>query len=87
MTMEQRVLKSATPSSSLAKMGNGRLAYVRPLRSEDVPSLFPQAPHMAPGLELFALLGADGTPIVLTDTREAAMANAWQNDLITVSVH
>ncbi|MES2907192.1 MAG: DUF1150 domain-containing protein [Pseudomonadota bacterium] len=74
-------------TDTLADFGNGRLAYVRALRSEDVPSLFPQAPHMAPGLELFALLSADGTPIVLTDTREAALANAWQNDLVTVSVH
>lgn len=79
--------EKSPPSGSLANLGNGRLAYVRALRSEDVPSLFPQAPHMAPGLELFALLSADGTPIVLTDTREAALANAWQNDLVTVSVH
>lgn len=86
MTMQMRMLKSSRPDT-LASMGNGRLAYVRLLKSEDVPSLFPQAPYMAPGMQLFALLGADGTPIVLTDTREAALANAWQNDLTTVSVH
>ncbi len=71
----------------LADLGSGRLAYVRALRSEDVPSLFPQAPKMAAGLQLFALLSADGTPIVLTDTQEAAKATAWNNDLVTVSVH
>jgi len=42
---------------------------------------------MRPGLKLFALLGADGTPIMLTDSRDAALANAWQNELQTVSVH
>ena len=42
---------------------------------------------MAPGLNLFALLSADGTPIMLTDTREAAVANAWDNELEMVSVH
>ena len=28
-----------------------------------------------------------GTPIMLTDTREAAIANAWSNELEAVSVH
>jgi hypothetical protein len=60
---------------------------VRSIRSEDVASLFPQAPEIAPGVELFALHAADGTPIMLTDTREAALANAWSQDLEAVSVH
>jgi hypothetical protein len=57
------------------------------MRSEDVARLFPQAPKIQPGLQLFALLSADGTPIILTDSRDAAVANAWQNDLQTVSLH
>ena len=36
---------------------------------------------------LFALHGADGTPIMLTDTREAAIANAWSHEFQVVSVH
>ena len=52
-----------------------------------VNELFPQAPQLAPGLQLFALVAADGTPIMVTDSREAAVANAWQNELETVSVH
>ena len=51
------------------------------------PSLFPQAPKIAPGIMLFALHAADGTPIMLTDTREAAIANAWSQELEAVSVH
>jgi len=70
-----------------AHLGDGAIAYVKEMRSEDVARLFPQAPKIAPGMQLFALLSADGTPIVLTDTRDAAMANAWQNDLQTVSLH
>ena len=35
----------------------------------------------------FALHAADGTPIMLTDSREAAIANAWSNELQAVSVH
>jgi hypothetical protein len=51
---------------SLAALGEGHIAYVRQIRSEDVPGLFPQAPKIAPGLKLFALHAADGTPIMLT---------------------
>jgi hypothetical protein len=72
---------------ALALLGGGRIAYIKSIRSEDVPSLFPQAPQIAPGLKLFALHAADGTPIMLTDSREAAVANAWSHELETVSVH
>jgi hypothetical protein len=72
---------------SLATMGEGHIAYVKQIRSEDVPDLFPQAPRIAPGLKLFALHAADGTPIMLTDSREAAIANAWSHELQAVSVH
>ena len=69
---------------TLATLGEGHIAYVKQIRSEDVPGLFPQAPQIAPGLKLFALHAADGTPIMLTDSREAAIANAWSNELETV---
>jgi len=72
---------------ALANLGDGKIAYVRTVRSEDVPAMFPQAPELQPGLELFALHAADGTPIMLTDSREAAIANAWSQELETVSVH
>jgi hypothetical protein len=68
-------------------LGGGSLAYVRELSSDEVSKLFPQAPPIQPGLQLYALLGADGVPIVLTDSRDAALANALQNELQTVSVH
>ncbi len=38
--------------------------------------LYPEAPELQPGLQLFALHAADGTPIMVTDSREAAVANA-----------
>lgn len=72
---------------ALAHLGDGQIAYVKVIRSEDVPALFPQAPEIAPGLQLFALHAADGTPMMLTDSREAAIANAWSQELETVSVH
>ncbi len=72
---------------ALALIGGGRIAYVKAIRSEDVAKMFPQAPQIAPGLQLFSLHAADGTPIMLTDSREAAVANAWSQELEAVSVH
>ncbi len=68
-------------------LGGGKVAYVKPIRSEDVHSLYPQAPELEPGMQLFALHAADGTPILVTDSREAAIANAMTHELETVSVH
>jgi hypothetical protein len=72
---------------ALAVLGDGKIAYVKAIRSEDVQKMFPEAPELRPGIQLFALHGADGTPIMLTDSREAAVANAWSQELETVSVH
>ena len=77
---------SLTPTE-LAHLGDGSIAYVKAMRSEDVAKLFPNAPALQPGLQLFALLAADGTPIILTDSRDAAIANAWEHQLHPVSVH
>jgi hypothetical protein len=85
-TMMKSIPVPADPID-LAALGEGRVAYVKAMRSEEVRRLFPQAPELAPGLALFALLSASGSPILLTDSRDAAVANAWANDLETVSLH
>jgi hypothetical protein len=87
-TTEQTIMKNAAiTQDALAHLGEGHVAYVKAIRSEDVRKLFPQAPEMAPGLELFTLNAANGMPIMLTDSREAALANAWRQELEAVSVH
>ena len=80
-------LNETISAEALAGMGGGRIAYVRSIRSEDLRALFPQAPELAAGQQLFSLHAADGTPIMVTDTREAAVANAFTHELETVSVH
>jgi hypothetical protein len=77
----------AVEPADLAALGEGQVAYVKPLLSDELQRLFPQVPQMAPGLQLFALLSASGTPILVADTRDAALANAWAHDLATVSLH
>ena len=86
-TTELNTQNPAITQEALAHLGDGRLAYVKAVRSEDIADLFPQAPKIEPGIQLFALHAADGTPIMLTDTREAAIANAWNHELEPVSVH
>ena len=70
-----------------ASLGGGQVAYVRTMRSEDVHRIFPNAPEIQAGIKIYALLAADGSPILLTDSRDAAVAGAWENELATVAVH
>jgi hypothetical protein len=86
MTNDTESLIPISPEA-LAVLGDGKIAYVRAIRSEDVHTLFPEAPKLSPGMKLFALHAADGTPIMVTDSRESAVANAWSHELETVSVH
>jgi hypothetical protein len=77
----------AVDAAELAALGLGQMAYVKPMESDEVARLFPQAPKLQPGMRLFALLSASGEPILLTDNHDAALANAWAHDLTTVSLH
>ena len=83
-----KLMKAAevTPQE-LAALGGGHVAYVKAMLSEDINRVFPNAPQLEPGMKLFALLSADGSPIMLTDSRDAAMAGAWEHELAMVSVH
>ena len=52
--MNSKQTETTTPNliitqDALAHLGDGRLAYVKAIRSEDVASMFPQAPQIAPG--------------------------------------
>jgi hypothetical protein len=74
-------------TEAFAVFGGSKVAYIKAIRSEDVPLIYPKAPQLEPGLALFALHAADGTPIMITDNRDAAIAGAACHDLDTVSVH
>ena len=51
------------------------------------PALSRKRPRFQPGLHLFGLFAADGSPILITDSREAALVNARDSDLTMVSLH
>lgn len=73
--------------NEFAHLGAGKLGYIRKMRSEDVSRVFPEAPDLNPGLDLWALFGADGTPILLTDNRSSTFYKAAEDELTTVSLH
>jgi len=73
--------------NEFAHLGAGKVGYIRKMRSEDVSRVFPEAPELNPGLDLWALFGADGTPILLTDNRSSTFFKAAEDDLTTVSLH
>jgi hypothetical protein len=79
--------RSPMSAEAFAVLGGTKVAYIRPIRSEDVPFIYPDAPNLEPGLALFALSAADGTAIMITDSRDAAVALATHHDLDTLSVH
>ena len=88
--MNQIEDKDAQPLMSpteLALLGDGEVAYIKQVDPDAVELLFPTLDDTPEGLDLYAVLGADGTPIALTDSRNAAIANAIENDLVPLSVH
>lgn len=79
--------KPLMTAEQFAHLGDGAVAYIRTLRGEEVQKLFPQVGAVQPNVTLYVLLSADGSPIMLTDSKDAAFANALENDLQTVSLH
>ncbi len=70
-----------------AQLGGGEVAYIKQLDLNVAQKLFPALRSPAKGIDLYAVLGADGTPLAITDSRNAAIANAIENDLVPLSVH
>ena len=87
MQHKTKISETKLTAEQFAHLGDGALAYVKPVMSQDAARLFPQIGGIEPGVHLFALVGADGSPILLTDSKDTAIANAWEQELEMVSVH
>jgi len=72
---------------AFAAYGGNAVGYVREMRSEEVAALYPQAPQLVPGLTVFVLHAADGTPLNITDSFDEIVRAAEGHALETVSVH
>lgn len=89
---KQRRRKTTAPAPlmsevELARLGGGHIAYIRELTSDEARQMFPTVQGLPTGINLFALHGADGTPIALTDSKQAALGHAMDDELEVASVH
>ena len=71
----------------VALLRDGELAYIKQLDPDQIRDLFPALTGLPEGIDLYALLGADGTPLGLTESRGSAISSAFEIDLEPVSVH
>jgi hypothetical protein len=73
--------------NELARLGEGAIAYVRRITSDDLVARFPGLPHMQSGLDLWAVFGANGQPMMVADEQAVAISAAVNRDLRPVSIN
>ena len=78
---------AAASAEALKDLGGGELGYIRPITGRQVAEMIPEAQDLPPNANLWALLNADGTPIMISDNRAVLIANATENNLVTASWH
>lgn len=77
----------AVSKEDLRHIGEEAIAYIRELSPEDFETLYPGILDGDVPYKLYALLGADGEPLMISDDRSVAEANANEHDLEMVSLH
>lgn len=70
-----------------ARLGGGAVGYIREIDSERAEALLGAAALLPQGSRLFCLYNADGTPVSISGSREAALATAMSQDLQAMAVH
>lgn len=70
-----------------ADLGAGEWAYIRTLTPKEAQVAFPTVDDLPDDVSLFALLAADGTPLVLTDDEGTAISHAIGDDLELAQLH
>jgi hypothetical protein len=78
---------SVMSMSDLAKLGGGKVAYIKVMTHDEAKELFPAVEGLPTGIDLYALHAADGTPLVLTDSHQAALGHAMGDELEVASVN
>ncbi len=85
--MNSQVMEAVMSQRELAALGGGRLAYIRMMSSDEAKRMYPSIDDLPPGIQLFALQAADGTPIALTDSLQAALGHAIGDELEVAGLH
>lgn len=74
-------------ADELEQLGGGEVAYIKTLTSEEANEIYPLDDTLPDGINIYALHAADGTPIALTDSMQAALGQAIDDELVVASVH
>jgi hypothetical protein len=85
--MTQNETRITVTPAQLAHLGEGTVAYLREMGSDELMGKFPGLPQIQPGTRLWALFAANGQPVLLSDERDRAIAGALENDLTPVAIH
>lgn len=91
-SVSKRSLKNAAPSRALSdkefeRLGGGLIAYIKTLSTDEAERMFPAIEDLPKGINLYALHAADGTPLALTDSMQAAIGHAMGDELEIASLH
>lgn len=73
--------------TDLAKLGSGKVGYIKVMTADEAKETFPAVEGIPTGINLYALHAADGTPLALTDSRQAAIGHAMGDELEIASIH
>lgn len=73
--------------SEFAELGGGQVAYIKMMTSDEAHEMYPAIEGLPDGINLYALHAADGTPLALTDSMQAALGHAIGDELEIASVH
>lgn len=88
MTGPETEKKLEIATEDLAALGNGALGYIREIEAGNAAQLLgPQINAMPDDIRLYCLYGADGTPMSISGSFEAAFAAAREHELTPVTVH
>ena len=80
-------MKEFLKDFELEAWGEGELGLHQAAQGKGRGELFPQLGGLPDGIDLYAVVSADGTPMVLTDSRSAALENVEESDLELVTLH
>lgn len=83
----EKAKKTSISDSEFAHLGDGALAYIREIEGEEATRLLGKETVLAPHSKLFCLYHANGTPVSISGTREAAIGSAFEHELLPMSVH
>ncbi|MCA3573883.1 MAG: DUF1150 family protein [Aestuariivirga sp.] len=74
-------------AQDLALLGEGALGYIKEIEVQEAKRLLGDQANVAPNSKLFCLYNADGTPVSISGSKEAALGSAFEHELMAMSLH